>query len=72
MDVARCGLRAFLKAGVAERVHHDMVAGADQPLDHAEARRPAGRKQRDMIGLEKISDCLFELYRQRGVANQRG
>ena len=60
VNVARRRLRTFLKTGVAERIHDDVVARPDQPLDRAEAGRPSRREQRDVLAIEKLADALFE------------
>jgi hypothetical protein len=71
VDVARGRLSALLKTGMAQRIHHDMVVGPDEALDHAEAGSPARRKQRDMIIAEKLGDFLFQRQGKRSVADKR-
>ena len=64
VDIAGRGLRAFLKTGMAQCIHDNMVARADKPLDDAEPGGPAGREQGDMIGFKEIGDRRFEFDRQ--------
>lgn len=72
MDVAGCRLRAFLKAGVTERVHDHMVFLAYQSLDHPETCCPAGGEQGNVIVTEELGDLVLECERERCVADQRG
>ena len=71
-DVAGRRRGAFLQAGMGEGVHDDMVGAADEALDDAEARGPAGREQRHVIHLQELGDLALERDRERGVADQRG
>ena len=63
---------AFLQAGMGEGVHDDMVGAADEALDHAEARGPAGREQSHVIHLQELGDLALERDRMRRVADKRG
>lgn len=70
-DVGGRRVRAFLQAGVRQRVEHHMIVGPHQTLDDAVPGSPAGRVEHGMIEVEEFADGAFELQRIFGVTGKR-
>ncbi len=68
-DVARGGLGADLKAGMGERIHHNVIVRANEALDDPEAGGPASRVENGFLRLQEGGQAPLELDRRRCIAD---